>query len=87
MQTATGVLLRQHVDPNVRQPDGASALHWAAHWDDLDLADLLIGAGADVNAADRDGMTPLVEACTNGSASMRRSSPSSSRKRRHGEKV
>src|SRR5271167_3749267 len=39
-------LLNQRVDVNARQPDGASALAWTAHWDEADVADLLIHAGA-----------------------------------------
>ena len=44
-------LLRQKVDVNAPQPDGATAIAWAAHRNDLETADLLIAAGADVNAA------------------------------------
>ena len=67
---AVRALLKQHVDVNAPQPDGATALHWAAQWDDLDTATLLIRAGARVNAADDYGVTPLSLACTNGNASM-----------------
>ena len=42
-------LVKQQVDVNRAQPDGATALHWAAHWDDLETADLLIRAGARPN--------------------------------------
>ena len=28
-------LLKQRVDVNAAQPDGTTALHWAAHWNDL----------------------------------------------------
>ena len=44
-------LLKEHVDVNARASDGGTALLWAVHWDDLHTADLLIRAGADVNAA------------------------------------
>src|ERR1700739_1413763 len=63
-------LLKQHVDVNTPQPDGATALAWAAHWDDMETADLLIRAGANVNAANDYGITPLWLACTNGRAPM-----------------
>jgi ankyrin repeat protein len=61
-------LLRQHADVNGRQPDGATALHWAVHWDDLETTNLLLREGADVNAANDFGVTPLSLACTNGNA-------------------
>lgn len=63
-------LLKQHVDVNTPQPDGATALHWAAHWDDLETANLLIRAGANVNAANEYGVTPLSIACNDGSTAM-----------------
>lgn len=63
-------LLKAKVDPNVPQPDGATALHWAAHWDDLPLAKALIAAGARVNATNDYGAMPLNLAATNGSAAM-----------------
>ncbi len=52
------------------QPDGATALAWASHWDDLGMAAALIRAGADVNAANELGVTPLMLASANGSAEM-----------------
>ena len=69
---ATGVmaLLEQGVSANTRQADGATALHWAAHWDDAAMADALVRAGADVDAANDFGATPLWLACRNGSAAM-----------------
>src|SRR5438093_6156963 len=39
-------LLKARVDVNARQPDGATALAWAANRDDLQTAALLIAAGA-----------------------------------------
>ena len=44
-------LLHEKVDVNTTQPDGSSALAWAAHWDDLKTVDILIRAGADANIA------------------------------------
>jgi uncharacterized protein len=63
-------LLRQNVDVNGAQGDGATALHWAAHFDAGAVADLLIGSGARVNAANDIGATPLYLACLNRSAPM-----------------
>jgi ankyrin repeat protein len=63
-------LVGDRVDVNVRQADGATALHWAAHWDDLALVELLVRAGADVNAANDLGVTPLTLAAENGSAAI-----------------
>jgi len=61
-------LLQQHLDVNARQNDGTTALHWATHWDDLDLVDLLLKAGANPNAVNDLGVPPLSLASTNGSA-------------------
>jgi ankyrin repeat protein len=62
--------LKAGADVNVPQPDGATALAWAAHWDDVELADVLISAGADANKANDLGMTPLMLAAINGSDAM-----------------
>ena len=35
------------VDVNATQTDGTTALHWAAHWEQADIADLLLEAGAE----------------------------------------
>ncbi len=67
---AVQALLDERVDVDTPQADGATPLAWAVHWDDLDMADPLIRAGADVNAANDLGITPLMLASTNGSASM-----------------
>jgi uncharacterized protein len=69
-KAAVRALLGQHVDVNAPAVDGDTALHWAAYWDDLDTAALLLKSGADVNAVNRYGVTPLSLACTNGSAAM-----------------
>ena len=67
---ALRALLQQKLDVNGAQPDGTTALHWAARRDDLDAARLLIRAGAQISAATRYGVTPLYLASVNGSAAM-----------------
>jgi ankyrin repeat protein len=67
---AVASLLNQHVDVNAAEPDGTTALHWAARQDDVKLAEQLLAAGAKVDAANRYGVTPLYLACENGSAAM-----------------
>ena len=63
-------LIREGLDVNEPQVDGATALLWAAQWNDLQAARLLIRNGADVNSANRTGATPLQLAAINGSAEM-----------------
>jgi len=63
-------LLAQHVDLSATDTDGATALHWAARWDDLKTAGALIRGGASVKTANRYGVTPLSLACVNGNAPM-----------------
>jgi ankyrin repeat protein len=55
-------LLTQHTSASAAQPDGTTALHWAAHWGDLESVKLLLQAGADAKAVNRFGATPLSEA-------------------------
>jgi ankyrin repeat protein len=63
-------LLQQKADVNASQADGATALHWAARWGDVETAGWLLAAGANPMAANRDGATPMFLACENGSAAM-----------------
>ena len=64
-KAAGRTLLKQGVDVNAARADDATALLWAAHWDDLDTATLLLRAGANVNAADDHGVTALARAAEN----------------------
>lgn len=65
-QAAVKALLQQRADVNRPFADGSTALHWAAHWNDLSTVELLVRAGADVNASNRFGATPLWMACSVG---------------------
>ncbi|MEE8130454.1 MAG: ankyrin repeat domain-containing protein, partial [Vicinamibacterales bacterium] len=60
-------LLDDGADINTPQGDGATALHWAAYWDDLKTAQRLVAAGATVHTANDLGVSPLWLACNNGS--------------------
>ncbi len=62
---AVGVLLDDGVDVDTAQADGATALHWAAFWNDLGTLERLIEAGANVDAENDYGATPLWCACAN----------------------
>ncbi len=62
--------LLKSANVNARSSDGSTALLWMAHWNDVESADLLLRAGADANTANDFRMTPLSQACTNGSAEL-----------------
>jgi len=61
-------LLDRSTDVNSRSDDGSTALLWAAHWNDVETATLLVRAGADPNLPNEFRMTPLSQACLNGSS-------------------
>src|SRR5262245_6390896 len=61
-------LLASGADVRAKDVDGTTALHWAAHYGDAELADKLIRAGADVNAVNDYGSTAMMEAATIGNA-------------------
>jgi ankyrin repeat protein len=67
---SVAALIKQHADVSVPLGDGSTALHWVAQWDDVATADLVLRAGAGVDALTANGVTPLSLACVNGSAAM-----------------
>jgi len=67
---ALGELVAERVDVNQAQPDGATALAWAAYLSDDAAADALLAAGAKTNTSDEYGETPLTLACANGDAAL-----------------
>jgi len=67
---AIRALLKERTPVDAPQVDGMTALLWATHHDDVHIVDMLVGAGANVNAANRYGVTPLSLACTNGNGAM-----------------
>jgi len=69
-KAAVRSLLQKKADVNAAQTDGTTALHWAVRLDDLETAELLIRAGANVAAATRAGATPLQLAAVNGNAAI-----------------
>ena len=64
-------LLQQGIDVNAAQGGGTTALHWAARANDVEMAEMLLYAGANVRATTRLGAhTPLLFASKHGNASM-----------------
>ena len=55
---------------NGSDKDGTRPLHWAVRADELEIADLLLKAGADATAQNRLGLTALYLAATNGNGAM-----------------
>jgi ankyrin repeat protein len=68
---AARTLLKQGADVNSAQGDGMTALHWAVQKGDVELAQMLLYAGANVKATTRvGGYTPLLVASKIGNAPM-----------------
>jgi ankyrin repeat protein len=63
-------LLKARADVNAPQPDGSTALHWAAYQGDAHTAALLLAARAHPNVATDTGMTPLLLASEAGNAQL-----------------
>lgn len=61
-------VLKTSPDVNATQPDGSTALHWAAYHADVAATKALLAKGAKANAATDTGVTPLELACEAGSA-------------------
>ena len=57
-------------DVNAVEPDGTAPLHWAVRANNLQIAEILIRAGANVKIANRYGVTALNLACLNGNRAM-----------------
>src|SRR6516225_9416592 len=61
-------LIAKKADVNAPQVDGTTALHWAVRADDLEMTEMLLGAGAKPSAVNQSGATPMLLAAMNGSA-------------------
>jgi len=59
-------LIGQGADVRAKDVDGSTALHWAAHFGDVELTDKLLRAGAEVNVSNDYGSSPMMEAATLG---------------------
>ena len=55
-------LIAAGADVTEQDSETMTALHWAAHWDDQELVELLLSEGATANISNRYGVTPLHEA-------------------------
>jgi ankyrin repeat protein len=63
-------LIAAKADVNAAQPDGTTALHWAAYHGDVKAAAALLRAHANPSVAMENGMTPLSLACEAGNADL-----------------
>jgi uncharacterized protein len=63
-------LLAERADPNQAESDGTTPLHWAVHYDDAELVQKLIEAGAKVAVVNDYGATPMSEAAVAANAAV-----------------
>jgi uncharacterized protein len=63
-------LLAARADVNATQPDGTTALHWAAYHADAKATAKLLATGANPSALTATGMTPLAMACEAGNTEL-----------------
>lgn len=68
--TAVRSMVATKANVNATEPDGTTALHWAADLGDVRMVDLLIKSGATVKVANRFGATPLGLAAVRGNAAV-----------------
>ncbi len=68
--SAVRAMVTKRVNVNAPQPDGTTALLWAAHWNDVEAVKILLRAGANAAATNRFGASPLSEAATSGNAEL-----------------
>ena len=69
-KAAVRALVAQKADVNAPQPDGTTALTWAARANDLGTGGPAARGGANVKAANREGATALYQASENGNAAI-----------------
>ena len=68
---AVRALIREGADPNAAQADGLTALHWAALNNQVEIAEVLLYAGANAQPTTRlGGYTPLHLASRAGNAAV-----------------
>src|SRR5260370_35898335 len=67
---ASAATTGEGADVNKPEPDGTTALHWAAHRNDLRMAELLIRAGAKAAVVNDYGSTAISEAAGAGCAAL-----------------
>ena len=69
-KAAVQALLKQKADVNAPDVEGMTALMWAVHWNDLEMTQMLLKAGADPKLKSTFDDNALYEACLNGNAAI-----------------